>query len=343
MLKSRLRHVSELHFKAQLFLLLHLLTAVAFWTGCAGDLVAQDAPAKIIKVITKREGEVTRFYVDNFQATEVTATFELQMANLKGSRDLPFTGTFPANKITEAFNVSPINAAETWNFSYTTHYAIGSTTAIHDDAYVYSLPFRSGDAYRVTQGYNGCYSHTGPDQFAIDFKMSSGTPIHAARDGMVVKVKEDSNVGGADRKYENSANYILIRHIDGTIANYAHLSKNGSKVKVGQVVQAGDFIALSGSTGFSSGPHLHFSIFKTKDGAQRISIPVQFETASDLAITLVEGRSYKCLAHEKLPTKSSVTLVAPAAGKNIHASPAVTPQEPTPNREAKSWGSNRPS
>lgn len=343
MLKLRLRQISERNFQAQLFLLLHLLTAAAFWTNCASDVVAQEAPAKIIKVITKREGDVTHFYVDNFQAAEVTATFELDMTNLKGDQDLPVTGTFPPNQITKAFSISPIKPTETWNFSYTTHYAIGSTAAVHDDGYVYSLPFRSGEAYRVTQGYNGCYSHTGPDQFAIDFKMSSGTPIHAARGGLVVKVKEDSGVGGADRKYENSANYILIRHDDGTIANYAHLSKNGGKVKVGQRVQAGDFIALSGSTGFSSGPHLHFSVFKTKTGAQRVSIPVQFETASDLAVTLVEGRSYKCLAHEKLPAQGSVSLAAPTAGKIIKTSPAVTPPEPTPNREAKSWGSNRPS
>ena len=155
------------------------------------------------------------------------------------------------------------------------------------------VPFAPGTAYKVTQGYNGHYSHTGPDQFAIDFKMPTGTPICAARSGVVAKIKDDSSKGGADRKYENHANYVLIRHDDGTLGNYAHLAKGGAKVVIGQRVEAGELIALSGNTGFSSGAHLHFSVFKTRDGKGRVSVPVKFETADDSAITLVEGKTYR--------------------------------------------------
>jgi murein DD-endopeptidase MepM/ murein hydrolase activator NlpD len=151
----------------------------------------------------------------------------------------------------------------------------------------------------VTQGYNGSYSHNGADQYAIDWKMPCGTPVHAARAGVVAKVKVDSSSGGPDRKYENCANYILIRHSDGTLANYAHLAKDGAKVKAGDVVEAGDLIGFSGNTGFTSGPHLHFSVFKTKNGKQRLSIPVQFQTASSGALTLVEGRTYKSIVPPK--------------------------------------------
>ena len=64
--------------------------------------------------------------------------------------------------------------------------------------------------------------------------MPSGTPVHAARDGVVAKVRDDSDKGGSVREFEGCANYILIRHADGTLANYAPLQKNGSLGKVGQ-------------------------------------------------------------------------------------------------------------
>lgn len=254
---------------------------------------AESSARKMFQVVTKREGNATRFYVDNREANEVTATFEVQAINLKGSKGFPYTGTFPANQLTEAFTVSPIDPEQHWNYSYTSHYTVGSSNARHDDSYVYRLPFAPGATFKCTQAHNGAYSHHGSDQYAIDFKMPVGTPVHAARGGVVAKIKDDSSKGGPDRKYENHANYVLIRHSDGTLGNYAHLAKGGAKVVVGQRVEAGDLIALSGNTGFSSGAHLHFSVFKTKNGKGRLSIPVKFETANDSAITLAEGKTYR--------------------------------------------------
>jgi murein DD-endopeptidase MepM/ murein hydrolase activator NlpD len=179
----------------------------------------------------------------------------------------------------------------------------------------------------VTQGYNGSYSHSGPDQYAIDFKMPPGTPVHAARGGRVVKVKEDSDQGGPSRKFESCANYILIRHDDGTLANYAHLQQASSSVKAGDVVEAGDLLALSGNTGFTSGPHLHFSVFKTRaDGRGRQSLPVKFKTLDSARITLKESRSYKPCSIEsrsaqrvvaaKLPKDDSKDISAGAPERN---------------------------
>lgn len=274
-------------------LALRHIVILMFCLICVSGGQGGNPPNKAFHVFTKREGDLTRFYVDNREANEVTATFELQTVNLKGSTNFPFSSTYPANQVTEAFWVSPIESGEQWNYSYTSHYTVGSTLATHDDSCVYRLPFAPGSAYKVTQGYNGQYSHHGSDLYAVDFKMPVGTPIHATRGGVIAKVKDDSSKGGADRKYENQANYVLIRHDDGTLGNYAHLSKNGVKVGIGQRVEAGDLIALSGNTGFSSGAHLHFSVFKTKDGKGRVSIPVKFETADDSAITLVEGKTYR--------------------------------------------------
>lgn len=280
------------------------------------------AVGKTLKITTKEEGDTINFLVENLDDTEVTATFTLEMKNLKCSQKLPYTCTLPAHKITEPFTLAPVKRGVTWNYSYTSQYTVGSSVAVHDDSYVYLLPFAPANAFRVSQGYNGTFSHSGPDQYAIDFKMPIGTPIHAAREGVVVKVKMDSALSGPNRKYQNDANYILIRHLDGTLANYAHLSKNGVVVKAGQEVKAGDLIGYSGNTGFTSGPHLHFSVFRTKSGSQRETIPVRFKTADAPAVTLVEGSSYKSIPNGRsitpaiaiLPTLAGSHKVSPGAG-----------------------------
>ena len=289
MLKNQTTIAEELNMRSAV--LRHTFT-LAFCLSLVSSVPAASAP-KLFNVVTKREGNVTRFYVDNREANEVTATFELKTSNLTSTQPLPFTATFPAKQLSEAFSVSPVDADKPWDYSYTSHYTVGSTHAQHDDSYVYRLPFAPGATFKCTQGYNGKYSHSGSDQYAIDFKMPVGTPIHATRGGVVAKIKDDSSKGGADRKYEDQANYVLIRHDDGTLGNYAHLSKGGVKVELGQRVEAGELIALSGNTGFSSGAHLHFSVFKTKDGKGRVSIPVKFETAESSAVTLAEGKTYR--------------------------------------------------
>jgi murein DD-endopeptidase MepM/ murein hydrolase activator NlpD len=281
------------------------IVLVTFCLVCVSGTQGDSPARKAFQVFTKRDGNLTRFFVDNREASEVTATFELQMLNLKGSQTFPFSATYPANQVTEAFTVSPVEEDEPWNYSYTSHYTVGSMLAHHDDSCVYHLPFAPGTTYKVTQGYNGEYSHSGSDQYAIDFKMPVGTPVHAARGGVVAKVKDDSSKGGADRKYENQANYVLIRHDDGTLGNYAHLAKGGVKVSAGQRVEAGDLIALSGNTGFSSGAHLHFSVFKTRNGKGRVSLPVKFETAEEAGTTLVEGKAYR-----SSPVKAAAPVLA---------------------------------
>ncbi|HMC27293.1 MAG TPA: M23 family metallopeptidase [Verrucomicrobiae bacterium] len=313
--------------------------ALACLTATPRLLVAEESTNKLVHVVTRQEGETTRFFVENLEPTEVTATFDLKLTNLKSSAGSSYTATYPPNQVTEAFRVDPINPDKQWAYNYINHFTIGSTSAVHDDSVVYFLPYESGTECKVTQGYNGSYSHSGADQYAIDWKMPSGTPIYAARRGMVVKVKVDSSTGGPDRKFENQANYILIRHSDGTVANYAHLSKGGSKVNPGDIVEPGDLIGYSGNTGFTSGPHLHFSVFKTKNGKQRQSIPVKFQSTSAQPITLVEGKTYKSVLPAKAVAKAHVTL--PAVSVNpLPATKPVAPAAPSEpaakNRDVKS-------
>jgi len=261
-----------------------------------------------VKVTTKREGGVTRFYVENKELCEITMTFGFDISNLEGDVEFPYTATFPAQEVTEAFTLTPTVNDGGWEYSYTNYFKLGSNCAKHDDSYVYQLPYAPGGTFKVTQGYNGTFSHKGSNQYAIDWQMPQGTPVCAARGGVVVKIKEDSSTGGASIKYDPYNNYVLIRHEDGTLGHYCHLQKGGVCVKTGERVQVGQQIALSGNTGFSSGAHLHFSVFKTKDGRERISIPVRFKTADAQAVTLVEGSRYESM----VITAASVASIKPS-------------------------------
>jgi murein DD-endopeptidase MepM/ murein hydrolase activator NlpD len=168
-------------------------------------------------------------------------------------------------------------------------------TAKHDDTVVYALPYAAGKSYPVSQGFHGSYSHTAGDAFAIDFKMDEGTPVHAARGGVVVGSRDDSSTGGPSKKYEWDANYILIQHDDGTLGHYVHLQKGGNRVKAGDVVKAGDWIGKSGNTGHTTGPHLHFAVFKAANGKSRQTFPIRFNAEGLVAQTLKEGSSYRAL------------------------------------------------
>src|SRR5262245_11408966 len=74
--------------------------AVGLVLPAATTADAQETTNKLVRVITKREGENTRFLVENLEATEITATFELKLTNLKTNAGSSLTGTYPANKIT---------------------------------------------------------------------------------------------------------------------------------------------------------------------------------------------------------------------------------------------------
>jgi murein DD-endopeptidase MepM/ murein hydrolase activator NlpD len=237
------------------------------------------------------QGGSTHFFVHNSELSEVTMTFDFATVNLKGDVVFPYTATFKPGD-TEAFTLSPLNTNREWQYSFTNYYKMGSSVATPDD-FVYSLPYAPGTTHKITQGYDGKFSHQGSNKFAIDWQMPEGTPVYAARGGLVVKIKEDSDRGGASMKYDQYNNYVLIRHEDGTLGHYCHLEKGGVVVRPGDVVKTGQLIAHSGSTGFSSGPHLHFCVFMTKDGRERASIPVKFRNDRGDAVTLVEGDKYR--------------------------------------------------
>jgi murein DD-endopeptidase MepM/ murein hydrolase activator NlpD len=146
-----------------------------------------------------------------------------------------------------------------------------------DSSFVYSLPYDTTSSHLVVQGYFSRYSHR--NRAAIDFKMKRGTRILAARSGVVTRTKADGMRGGWKRKYRLDGNHIVIRHEDGSSAGYWHLQPEGVFVKTGDTIRQGQFIGLSGKTGYALFPHLHFSTWKNTANGQRVQTGNRFKTS----------------------------------------------------------------
>ena len=188
---------------------------------------------------------------------------------------------------TYLLSLNMTNRAEGYDFKWSYTWNFGFSGENHNDDYVYRLPYSSGSSFSVGQGYFGSFSHEG--KYAIDWTMPIGTPIYAAREGRVIHLKEDSNVVGTTEEYTYLANFVLIGHDDGSQANYAHLQQNGVLVEVGDWVSLGQQIGLSGNTGFSTGPHLHFVINQQKSPTNSISIPTKFSDKDGNILSLCGG------------------------------------------------------
>ncbi|PKI14315.1 M23 family metallopeptidase [Colwellia sp. 12G3] len=154
-------------------------------------------------------------------------------------------------------------------------WALGDPTSVAD-GYQYHAPFGSPKGHKITQGFNGKFSHTSEySKYAVDIAMDVGTYLTAVRAGTVIWVKDDYHMSGTTRYFLDKANVIQVLHDDGTFASYAHILMDTALVKEGDKVARGDRLARSGSSGFSTGPHLHFSIVKNS-GLKNISIPFKF-------------------------------------------------------------------
>lgn len=135
------------------------------------------------------------------------------------------------------------------------------------------LPWRAGQAVYVTQDCNDscCNDHVGHNAYAWDFAAHGPFEVVAPRAGTLVHVKMSSNRGG-DASEVDAANYIVIDHGDGTASVMLHLA-HGSldpAVRCGDFVRAGQRLAVTGSTGWSSGIHLHYQVNRIPPWMSRV-------------------------------------------------------------------------
>ena len=175
---------------------------------------------------------------------------------------------------------------------YQYEYMAGSPDAVHLPDGPYRLPYALAARFTVTQAYPDTVTHRTPDSaHAVDFAMPVGTDIFAARGGTVFAVTSQNYRGGLDTSRDGArANVVQILHDDGTFAVYAHLNWNSIRVKPGDRVQRGQYIADSGNTGFSTGPHLHFAVLRNV-GMRLESVPVRFEGRNASSVVPTSGRA----------------------------------------------------
>lgn len=135
----------------------------------------------------------------------------------------------------------------------------------------YRLPWPAGTPMQLTQDCNDscCNDHVGVDGYAWDFANGGAFPIVAARGGTVSHLKINSTTGCGSSSCVNDANLIVIDHGDGTQSVYLHAQGMtlAAGVACGGTVKQGQHLATAGTTGWSTGIHLHFQVAKVHTGA----------------------------------------------------------------------------
>ena len=216
--------------------------------------------------------------------------FELsadEFINMKSEPPLPIRKVIPANSTAHLSKLSQIQPDQTWSYTYTTRYVLGTPKARHLTGKPYRLPFGNIHEFLVSQAYEGERSHQHlKTKYAVDIEMPEKTKIYAARTGTVVEITNEH----LDDSRKGVPPYLIrILHNDGTMAVYAHLQKGSATVGVGQKVHRGELIAISGPSYVENvKPHLHF-IIQRNAGMKLESVPFQFLGANNTPITAKHG------------------------------------------------------
>jgi len=234
------------------------------------DRMVERLERQVYLDIKKQKGADVVFVRNDLYAPVEIALAFTGMSNVRGAPTQTIRRVLPARSNTRLALLTAVSGGKPLVYTPQFHYSLGDPAGAAQ-GYRYPFPWRGGP-FRLSQGANGDYSHFGPkNKYAMDIAMPVGTQIIAARAGVVVKTENSQNGRGTDP----SGNFVRILHDDGTMGVYLHLKQGSVSVREGQRVAVGSPLALSGNTGNSSGPHLHF-VVQRNTGMGLVSIPYQF-------------------------------------------------------------------
>ncbi|MFJ4197252.1 peptidoglycan DD-metalloendopeptidase family protein [Pseudomonas sp. NPDC089534] len=235
------------------------------------DRMVEHLERQVYLDIKKQKGVDVVFVRNDLYAPVEVALAFTGMSNVRGAPAQTIRRVLPARSNTRLALLTAVSGGKPLVYTPMFHYSLGDPAGAAQ-SYRYPFPWRGGP-FRLSQGANGDYSHFGPkNRYAMDIAMPVGTPIIAARAGVVVKTENSQNGRGTDP----SGNFVRILHDDGTMGVYLHLKQGSVNVREGQRVTVGSPLGLSGNTGNSSGPHLHF-VVQRNTGEGLVSIPYQFK------------------------------------------------------------------
>ena len=254
------------------------------------DVQAEENSPFSVTASTLSNGQITftaHANVNSLFSVEIAFT---DLSNLRPSKEGKLIFNLNGSGDTELMTLDQIEVGGGWGYSWSYFWNYGFSGENQDSNYTYRIPYAAKDSFTVGQGYMGSWSHEGT--YAIDWSMPVGTTLYAARGGKVINLKEDSNEGGAEKSFMDKANYVTIGHLDGSKADYLHLQQHGALVQVGDTVKVGDPIGLSGNTGWSTEPHLHFQVFHQTDPQTAPTVPTKFLDKDGNVVSIREGNAY---------------------------------------------------
>lgn len=234
-------------------------------------------PSAIARLRIEHDGDRYLAWADNRLSGPIEVQLDFAHSrNIVGEPRLPARATVAPGSSTLVAVLSTADPEQGGDFELQMDSLPGDPGARPRDV-DYLLPLDQ-DSFRIDQGYGGHFSHSdSQNRYAVDFAADIGTRVLAARDGTVMQVESDFEKAGLNReRYGGRANFVRILHDDGSMALYAHLKSEGVLVRVGQRVRAGQPIGLSGNTGFTTGPHLHFAV-QINRGMKLESIPFRMQ------------------------------------------------------------------
>jgi murein DD-endopeptidase MepM/ murein hydrolase activator NlpD len=230
--------------------------------------------------VANPDGSVT-FVLRNLLHAPVTVVLEPGEGQGASVRMLsPLHTTIGALKRLEVAIIRSTDPLETGSVDFLYSAVIGDPAAVHDDRVTYAWPFPPSSGARLSQGPGGPTHRDRYSRFAIDLAVPEGTPVLAARAGVVVFLENRYFESGLDRElYLTRSNQVRILHDDGSMGSYGHLYPDSIDLEPGQRVEVGEQIGRSGNTGYSSGPHLHFVVLVYRDMGM-VSVPFRMKGLS---------------------------------------------------------------